>query len=256
VSPEILLLVGTAAAIAFVHTLIGPDHYLPFIVLSRARRWSAARTVWITLLCGTGHVLSSVVLGLVGIALGIGVGRLESIESARGELAAWALIAVGLAYFAWGLRRALRQRGHRHFHFPSRDHLRALEAQQAGGLAHDHGAAPAHHHHGAERHHDHAHIGGRQVSLTPWALFIVFALGPCEPLIPVLMYPAAVASWWGVVLVTGVFGGVTLATMLGAVWVGSRGLDLVPLGALERYSHALAGAAIVLSGLGVQLLGL
>ena len=32
----IIILCGTAAALGFVHTLLGPDHYLPFIVMNRA----------------------------------------------------------------------------------------------------------------------------------------------------------------------------------------------------------------------------
>jgi hypothetical protein len=70
------------------------------------------------------------------------------------------------------------------------------------------------------------------------------------------MYPAAAASWGGVLLVAAVFSFATLTAMLGAVWLGSRGLDLVPLGRLERYSHALAGAAIFASGAAIQFLGL
>lgn len=232
---ELFLLTLTAAGIGFLHTLMGPDHYLPFIVLSRARGWSGRKTAGVTLLCGVGHVLSSVLLGLVGIALGVAVGRLEAIESWRGNVAAWLLITVGLVYGAWGLHRALRRKGHHHFHFPGTRRLHELQ-------------------HHPERAAELEAEG--KVSLTPWVLFIVFALGPCEPLIPVLMYPAATASWGGVVLVAGVFSVATLGTMLGAVWVGKTGLDLVPLGRLERYSHALAGAAIFLSGLGIQVLGL
>jgi len=74
---EIAILAGTAATIGFVHTILGPDHYLPFIVLSKARQWSSVQTVMITFLCGVGHVLSSVVLGFIGIALGIAVFKLE-----------------------------------------------------------------------------------------------------------------------------------------------------------------------------------
>jgi sulfite exporter TauE/SafE len=232
---ELAVLTLTAAGIGFFHTLMGPDHYLPFIVLSRARGWSWRKTSAVTLLCGLGHVLSSVVLGLVGIGLGVAVGRLEAIEGLRGGLAAWALITVGLVYFAWGLHRALRRKGHHHFHFPGTERLHELQ----------------HHPERAAQ----MEAEGR-VSLTPWVLFIIFALGPCEPLIPVLMYPAATASWGGAVLVAGVFSVVTMTTMLAAVWIGSAGLNLVPLGKLERYSHALAGAAIFLSGLGIQMLGL
>jgi hypothetical protein len=34
------LLILTAASIGFVHTLLGPDHYLPFVAMSAARRWA------------------------------------------------------------------------------------------------------------------------------------------------------------------------------------------------------------------------
>ena len=60
----------TAASIGFLHTLLGPDHYLPFIAMSRARQWSPARTALVTVLCGVGHVAGSVLPGVIGIALG------------------------------------------------------------------------------------------------------------------------------------------------------------------------------------------
>ena len=85
-SSELPLLTLTAAWIAFLHTVAGPDHYLPFIVMSRSGRWSMAKTTWITLLCGMGHVLSSVVLGVAGVALGIAVAKLQAIEFFRGDL--------------------------------------------------------------------------------------------------------------------------------------------------------------------------
>lgn len=236
---ELALLTLTAAGIGTFHTLLGPDHYLPFIVLSRARDWSMRKTLGITFLCGVGHIVGSVVLGLVGIAMGIAVGRLEAVESWRGTAAAWALIAVGVVYFAWGLHRALRRKGHTHFHFPRTGKMRELQHLS---------------HHHPERLAEAEEQG--TIRLTPWVLFIVFALGPCEPLIPILMYPAATASWGGVVLVAAVFSLCTLVVMMGAVWIDSKGLSLLPLGRLERYSHALAGAAIALSGMAIQFLGL
>ena len=58
-------LMVTAASIGFLHTLLGPDHYVPFIMMSWARRWSAAKTALITLVCALGHRAGSVILGLV-----------------------------------------------------------------------------------------------------------------------------------------------------------------------------------------------
>ena len=74
-------------------------------------------------------------------------------------------------------------------------------------------------------------------SITPWAMFIIFVLGPCEPLIPILMYPAADHSVAGMVWVAVVFSAVTIATMLGMVLLAERGIRLVSLKPLERYVH-------------------
>ncbi len=86
---ELGILAATAATVGFVHTLTGPDHYLPFIVLGRARNWSLGRTLGVTALCGIGHVLGSVALGLIGIGLGLAVGQLNIIEGIRGDIASW-----------------------------------------------------------------------------------------------------------------------------------------------------------------------
>ena len=52
-------------------------------------------------------------------------------------------------------------------------------------------------------------------------------------------------------LVTAVFGTVTTATMLGAVFLGRAGVNLLPIKKIQRYSHALAGASILLCGLAI-----
>jgi nickel/cobalt exporter len=237
-SREIWLLAGTAASIGFIHTVIGPDHYLPFIVISRARRWTLRKTLFVSFLAGLGHILSSVVLGFLGIAMGIAVARLEGVESARGRIAAWLLVGFGLAYFLWGLRRAWKRKPHAHAHF----HL-------AGGT-HQH----SHTH--SDPDHIHLHDDGIKPSITPWVLFAIFVFGPCEPLIPLVMYPAARHSTSGVVLVASTFGVITVLTMLTIITAASWGVSFVRLGRLERYSHALAGLMIFASGLGVQFLGL
>jgi hypothetical protein len=70
------------------------------------------------------------------------------------------------------------------------------------------------------------------------------------------MYPAAQSSIFGMVIVTMVFAIITILTMLTVVILASYGFKLVPMGKLEKYSHAIAGATILLSGLGIQFLGL
>jgi nickel/cobalt transporter (NicO) family protein len=71
----------TAVSIGFFHTILGPDHYLPFVVLSESKKWSLKKTMSITFLCGLGHVIGSVVLGFAGIAIGISISKIVAVES-------------------------------------------------------------------------------------------------------------------------------------------------------------------------------
>ncbi len=223
----------TAASLAFIHTVLGPDHYLPFIVMSRARKWTIYKTSWVTLLSGFGHVISSILLGTIGIGVGIALNKLEFMESVRGDLAAWLFVLFGLGYMSWGIYRAVKNKPHKHIHY------------------HGNGTSHVHEHTHLEEH-DHTHKN----NITPWILFTIFFLGPCEPLIPLLMYPAAQDSAWGVAQVSIVFGLITMLTMLVLVLLASYGLKFVRLGKMERFTHAIAGATILLSGIAILFLGL
>ncbi len=232
---SIRILATTAATIGFLHTITGPDHYLPFIALGKARRWSLAKALTITALCGVGHVAGSVVLGLIGISVGLAVSHVEVIEGVRGNLAAWLLITFGLLYMVWGVRRAWLNKVHTHAH------------THADGTVHVHD----HNHH-----RDHGHLHAEQKKVTPWVLFIIFVLGPCEPLIPLVMYPAAQHDMRGLVLVTLIFSVVTISTMVSMVFLADRGFRLLPAARMERYTHAMAGFAILACGLAIQFMGL
>jgi ABC-type nickel/cobalt efflux system permease component RcnA len=246
------LLILTAASIGFIHTLLGPDHYVPFVAMGAARRWTTRRTLWITSLCGLGHVLGSVAIGMVGIGIGVSLHRLEWLEGLRGDVAAWLLTGFGLAYLAWGLKKAWRARPHTHPHFHGDGSLHEHRHGHEGPHLHPHLPLQPHGHL-----HPHPHVEPRVArSVTPWALFVIFVLGPCEPLIPVLMYPASQHSVWGTVAVVFAFGAATIATMLAVVYLATRGLERLPLDTAERYSHAFAGAALSLCGLGIVFLGL
>ncbi len=223
-------LIALAAVTGVVHTLAGPDHYLPFVVLARARSWSVAKTALVTVLCGLGHVLGSVLLGAIGIAVGVAIFRLEGVESARGDLAAWAMIAFGLAYAVWGWRRRAHGKQHEHVH------------RHADQTVHCH----THTHHA-----DHAHVHESDApgrSVTPWILFTIFVFGPCEVLIPQLMVPAAAGNTGLLIAVVSVFGLATIGTMLAAVLALTLGLRRLKLSWLQRNTHAVAGATITACG--------
>ena len=234
---ELSILTLAAASIGFLHVVLGPDHYLPFIMIARARNWSLLKTVWITFLCGLGHVGSSIIIGVIGIAFGITITKLKILDSIRGNIAAWFLIAFGLTYFVWGLYRVLKNKPHKHLHI--------------------HENATSHiHNHKHTMEHTHVHNVQEGKNVTPWILFIIFVFGPCEPLIPLLMYPAATNSIPGVVLVTVIFSLFSITTMLSIVIISTLSTNIIQLGRFERYTDAIAGLTICLCGLGIQLLGL
>ena len=236
-SPETSLLIASALTVGFLHTVLGPDHYLPFVAMARVGEWSRRKALTVTAMCGLGHVAGSVVLGLVGIAFGISLGRLEAVESSRGSWAAWGLILFGLLYTLWGIRKALRSRTHSHVH------------------AHPNGTVHLHEHtHAGE--HLHPHAASSSSRLTPWVLFTIFLLGPCEALIPLLMFPAATESWGTLLLVTGSFGLATVGTMLAVVFASLEGLQHLSFRKMEPFAPALAGVPILFCGVAIRFLGL
>ena len=103
--PSLLLL--TAATTAAIHTLI-PDHWLPFVLVGRARGWSAQTTAMVSGFSAVVHTLLSIGLGLCALRLGVTAASVlgERLERGSGLL----LIAFGAVYALW----AWRKRGHFH----------------------------------------------------------------------------------------------------------------------------------------------
>lgn len=226
---ETALLLGTSVSIALIHTIIGVDHYVPFIALSKANNWHIKKTVSIVLLCGFGHVLGSVLLGFFGIAIAAGVSQLVNIEGFRGSLATYILIAFGLVYTIYGIRIAMKNKTHTHI---NSDGQTVIHSHMHNSEGHEH----------------------KKKTGVFWGLFIFFVLGPCEPLIPLIMYPASTMNIFTLVLVTVSFAAVTIAVMLMMTALGLKGFQLVKINKLERYAHALAGCAILFCGVSVLLL--
>ena len=83
-------------------------------------------------------------------------------------------------------------------------------------------------------------------------MLLLFVFGPCEPLIPLLMYPAAKASLWAVAGVVTAFTLATVGTMLVAVLLLQTGAAALRLPRLDRFAHALAGLAIFACGVLVK----
>ncbi len=232
---EVGILIATALSLGCLHTLLGPDHYIPFVAMARSNNWSKKKTLGVTTLCGFGHIAGSVVIGAVGLFFGSVLMRIEALESLRGDVAAWLLIGFGLAYLTWGIVQAIRDIPHTHMH------------SHADGTLHSHL-----HKHDLQHRHVHDRVLAEESkgtrSLTPWILFLIFAFGPCEVLIPLLMYPAANADLTAIVLVVAAFSLATVGTMVASVMLIVFGLDFVRVPDMHRFSHAMAGFALLACG--------
>lgn len=228
---NLVALAATAVSISFFHTASGPDHYLPFIVLSRARKWTLSRTILLTVICGLGHVLSSVVLGLVGVYLGWQLNRLAFFQDMRGNVSGWVLLLLGLAYTAYGFRHAYLNRPHKHFD---------VMLDEVYVLEHRHGEMV---------------MPDKRVKVTPLVLFAIFVMGPSEPLIPLLFFSGTHRSTTEVVVLIVAFTLSTVITMTAIVLLGCYGYSFVQTDKMERYVHAVSGSVVTLCAVGILFLG-
>ena len=234
-SPSSTLLLASLV-IGITHTLMGPDHYLPFVALAKARDWSTRRTLLVTFLCGIGHVGGSVLIGAIGLAAGWSLAGLEAIESVRGEIAAWLLTALGLVYVAWAIKQLGRRQKHTHWHAHADGNVHTHEHTHHGGHAHLHSKGP----------------GARSVT-TAWSLFIIFVFGPCEALIPLLLFPAFQQNGQLAVMTTLVFAAATVGTMVLSLHLLTRGLAIAAFKPFNRYGHLAAGLTILACGTAIHL---
>ncbi len=214
-SQSLVLLMSTAALLGAGHTIIAPHHYLPFAAVGKSAGWSNAKTLFVTLLCGFGHLASSLVFAGIAVALTFGAASVEYFQHFRGDIAQFVFLGFALAYTIFGLKRGLRS---------------------------DADAACSCHCHAEDKIKNAATLG---------ALFLIFLIGPCDVLIPLVILPALSFDWWGVLLVACVFSLATIASMLLMVAVILYGLKFVPFrgGKLERWSSFITGAVLLVCAL-------
>ncbi|MBK8196478.1 MAG: hypothetical protein IPK76_26000 [Lewinellaceae bacterium] len=99
-------LLAGGALLSLFHALI-PSHWLPILAIGKQENWSPRKIMWITVLAGTAHVLSTVLLGSALALLG---GVLASNIAIFTEwIAPGLLVALGLFYI-------YRHYFHHHFH--------------------------------------------------------------------------------------------------------------------------------------------
>jgi sulfite exporter TauE/SafE len=229
------LLLVTAAATAAFHTLI-PDHWLPFVLVGRARGWSARTTAAVSGFSAVVHVALSAVLGLLAIGAGEIVAKAigHQLERASGVL----LVVFGAAYAIWAWRKG------GHFH-PGGALLHRAEATDACD-GHEGPENPEHLHY----HADEAWIRAGKGALP---LALVVGLNPCILVLPIMVATAERGAMT-VAAVTFAYSATTVLFMVGLSVAGVAGARRLPVPAIARHMEAASGVLIALVGAAVLLL--
>lgn len=228
---ELTMLLATSISVSVLHTVSGPDHFIPFIAIGRSKGWKLPKTLFWTVLCGIAHVLTSVVLALLVAGMGLSLSKFSILNEVRGGIASWLLLIFGILYFLYGLYGVYRKRIHKHFDVYDDGSVYVFE--------HDHNQM--------------VYASARK-KVTPWILFIIFLLGPCEALFPLLTYPAVQGSNVNMLLLIVVFMTCTVLTMMIMVTLFYFGFELVKFNWLEKYMAPIAGASITVCGAGMVFL--
>src|SRR5665213_273882 len=269
VLPQELLLIVGVVAVGVLHTLV-PDHWVPITLIARQRGWSTLETARAAFVAGSGHAISTLIIGLVvwfaGAEMGALYGRIVD------TVASLALVAFGLwiAFSAWReMNGSHSHRHHHHSHDHNHDHdhhhddpLYAPTEGMLVALTHAHS-----HRHGDGRPHTHrhdhtsatAHAITADTELSPplhehlhktglrTTLLLILGSSPMIEGLPAFF----AASRYGLALLivmTVIFAISTIGTYVVLCSVSLAGMNRVGLGPLERYGEVVSGLFIALVG--------
>jgi nickel/cobalt transporter (NicO) family protein len=220
----------TGFTVAFFHAAL-PTHWLPFVLVARARGWTRPKTLLVTLFAGLGHVALTTLLGLVIAWFGFQLD--EKLGRAFPWIAGGLLMTLGLYYF-WRQWRG-------------------------GGICH-HPVAGGHHHADEQCGHDpeHSHWEDElkdsalvSTKAGDWTaisgLFVMLTLSPCEAFLPIYL-SGVQFGWRGFAVLSAILAGGALLGMLLFTWLTLVGLEKFELKNFERYEAGLIGALFAILG--------
>jgi nickel/cobalt transporter (NicO) family protein len=214
-TPALLLAAG---GVGFGHAIL-PDHWVPLAVVGRTQRYSLARVARLSGLAGVAHVLVSLILGAIIIAVGLQFR--SKIESAQNAIVGGLLIATGVGFAVM----ELTGRGHTHEH------------EHEDGHDHDHEAHAPDHEHGPRR--------------SALAVMVPFgaAASPDLTILPVFL-AATTAGAGAAIGSLVVFAAVTIITIVTLTLVATAGGYQVGGRWLDRWGNAItSGVLLVIGGL-------
>jgi hypothetical protein len=218
-------LIAAAAGVGFGHAIL-PDHWVPLAVVGRTRRYPLSRVARLSGLAGVAHVLVSIVLGAVIVAIGLQFR--SSIEHAQDTIVGSVLIATGIGFAAL----ELTGRGHHH----DDEHRHQHHKHADDGRDHTH-------------QHDHDTQRGHRLA----AVMIPFgaAASPDLTILPVFL-AATTAGIATAISSLVVFAAVTIGTIVGLTLAAARGGYEIRGQWLDRWGNAFT--AVVLAAIGALVL--
>ena len=234
-SAVLTTIAATGFSVAFFHAAI-PTHWLPCVLVARARHWNRTKTLFVASLAGLGHVALTSLLGLIIAWFGF------QLDEKLGHLFPWIaggmLLVIG-AYYFW---RQGSGRGVGHHQVLGTHHH---PTEQCGHEAEDHS-------HWEDELEDSPLVSDKA---GDWAaisgLLVMLTLSPCELFLPVYL-SGVQFGWRGFVVLSVILAVGTLAGMLVFTWLSLLGLERGQLRRFERYEAALLGT--IFTVLGVLLL--
>lgn len=221
-------LLAAAAGVGFGHAIL-PDHWVPLAVLGRTRRYSLSRVARLSGLAGVAHVLVSILLG--GVIIAIGLQFRSAIQSAENTIVGSLLIATGVGFVIVELLGL----GHGHSHAHDHDHEHPDPECSDQHEPHEHDQ------------HDDRQRTGRISALAAVMVPFGAAASPDLTILPVFLAAATV----GVATAIGslaIFAAVTIGTIVGLTLAAARGGYEIRGVWLERWGNFFTAMVLVIIG--------
>jgi hypothetical protein len=205
-------LLAASAGVGVGHAIL-PDHWVPLAVMGRARRYPLTKVARLSGLAGLAHVLLSVILG--GVIIAVGLQFRSTVQSAQDTIIGCLLIATGLGF------TVLELIGRGHSHDPA-----------------GHGHAHAHAHD-----HERRGIRGLAAVMVPFGA----AASPDLTILPVFLAAATagVATAIGSLVI---FAAVTIGTIVGLTLAATTGGYQIRGQWLDRWGNAVTAVVLVVIG--------
>ena len=206
-----LALLLAAAGVGIGHAVL-PDHWVPLAVASRAQRYPLRRTLRLSPAAGATHVLLSLLLGAIVIAVGL---RLREVIEQNEAIVVGGLLALTGAIL---LVVELFGRGHHH-------------------TEHGHG-------------HGHGHGHNRRTKLLAVVLPFGAAASPDLTILPVFLAASALGALAAVGAVL-VFALATLGTIVGLTVLAAGSAARLRSALIDRYAGPITALVLLVIGLAV-----